>query len=152
MGILQRVTQYVRGARDPAAAFSRAFIPPCNPLSQEVDNSRTRHRTTAVCDRNPSYLLGLCRSPAQSSGDSQALSTHAASTMPIKKISCFIEGYAFRSLTGCRRTRYSANTEHGVAPLGCVYTGWPGTFDWLTGAGGSCFLLSSVNCERPVPR
>jgi hypothetical protein len=45
--LLQRVAQWL-GARDPAYAFSRAFIPPCNPLPEEVDTSRTRHRDAHV--------------------------------------------------------------------------------------------------------
>ena len=74
----------VLGARDPADAFSRAFIPPCNPLTEEVDNSRTRRRgidmiaTTGTLD-----IYWVCvPDPGYYNRGPQALRTGLASPVP----------------------------------------------------------------------
>ena len=42
--------------RKPCGLLSRAFIPPCNPPSRKVDDSRTSH---LQADRNPSHPLQI---------------------------------------------------------------------------------------------
>jgi len=80
------------GARDPADAFSRAFIPPCNPLTKEVDISRTRHRSSDLATTTGTLdVYWVCvPDPGCFNRGPQALQTVEARLVPTNKNACLL--------------------------------------------------------------